>query len=193
MPVTVYQLAKSLGVTSEAVVRQLTAMGAPVRSASSRIPTDVAWKLRTTPVSNWIQPRTAAGRPSRQPRTTTTPDDPLAAAASMFDVPRASLRPARPARPSSNRRTDRPAPTTAPAWQTPWLQRLIDPAEIRAWVNAGLTLDQHATADELRRHGVTPALLATPLSGRTAADRLRAGEPTGQVIARLQQAGRLSG
>lgn len=117
MPETVYQLARSLGVSAIDVIRQMTIWGAPARSATSPVP---------------------------------------------------------------------------PTWQTPWLVRYFDRAEIDAWMAAGLDRNQHATAETLRQYGVTPGILATPLTGRTAAARLRGGEPVGQVIARLREAGGLS-
>ena len=187
MPETVYQLAKDLNVSSIDVIRQMTLWGAPARSATSPVPPVVADRLRATPTSEW------AIRPVRRPRPASTAD-PLDAAALIFGVPRSSLEAARQPRTPGARRPapNRKGATATVTWQTPWLRRLIDPTEIDAWIAAGLDRHQRATADTLRQYRVTPGMLATPLTGRTAAARLRAGEPVGQVIARLREAGKLS-
>ncbi|MFC9484632.1 hypothetical protein ACFTZM_00955 [Streptomyces hydrogenans] len=70
------------------------------------------------------------------------------------------------------------------ALATKWLQSLASPRLIPAWITAvGPT--RYDAAAELARHGFTVVDLERPLDGASARRRLGAGEPVGQVVARL--------
>lgn len=205
--VRVFELAKELGVGSKDLIRKLAEQGEFVKSASSTLEAPVVRRIRQqlvgklpTPSSDRHRP-VGGNNPFAQQAWTDRPLGPqqqgrprgrgaarlsspgaarvspeLDEASRIFGVDPSVLKPARTGR-------------VVPSQTDPWLVALIDPAEKRQWLNAGLTESDHAVAKQCRQIGMTPKdlLIAFP-HGESALTRLRQGESVSVVKWRIDEA-----
>lgn len=203
--VRVFELAKELGVGSKYLIRKLAEQGEFVKSASSTLEAPVVKRMRQHLLGNLPTPSSDSHRPvggnnpfaqqawpdrplgpQRQgrprgrgaashsaPRAARNPE--LEEAARIFGVDPSVLRPARAGR-------------GVPSQTDPWLLALIDPAEKRQWLNAGLTENDLAVVKQCRQIGMTPEdlLVAFP-HGESALTRLRQGESVSVVKWRIDE------
>jgi hypothetical protein len=69
-----------------------------------------------------------------------------------------------------------------------WEQRGISEAGQQVWLESGLRPTEAELADRCQAVGITPSDLSMKLSGRTSLQRLRDGEATTSVWARIREA-----
>ena len=69
-----------------------------------------------------------------------------------------------------------------------WEQRGISEADQQVWLGSGLRPTEAELADRCQAVGITPSDLSMKLSGRTSLQRLRDGEATTSVWARIREA-----
>ncbi|MET3805796.1 hypothetical protein ABIB25_002800 [Nakamurella sp. UYEF19] len=83
-----------------------------------------------------------------------------------------------------------PVPIVAeePDHEAAWEQRGISAEDREVWVAAGLRLTEADLADRCLSADITPAELSMKLSGRTTLQRLRDGEASTSVWARIREA-----
>lgn len=79
-----------------------------------------------------------------------------------------------------------PAPTP-PDRKADWALRMLDDSDRVKWQQAGLLGHESGLAAACIDAGITPDLLRLRLSGASALERLRSGESTTQVWARIQE------
>lgn len=81
-------------------------------------------------------------------------------------------------------------PVVAPAEDVAadWLRRGFDESAQELWCSSGIRPQDAALADRCRSTGIAPTDLPRKLSGRTVLQRLRDGESTTSVWARIQEA-----
>lgn len=204
--VRVFELAKELGISSKDLIRKLAEQGEFVKSASSTLEAPVVVRMkrvmsgnsptpraqrRSTPGNNpfarqaWSdrplgpqqqRPSRSRGAARHSPSGTARNSPELDEAARIFGVDPSVLKPARTGRGISSQ-------------ADPWLLALIDPAEKRQWLNAGLTENDLAVVKQCRQIGMTPEdlLVAFP-HGESALTRLRQGESASVVKWRIDEA-----
>lgn len=81
-----------------------------------------------------------------------------------------------------------PIAAEEPDHEAVWDQRGINEQDREAWVAAGLRLTEADLADRCLSADITPAELTMKLSGRTTLQRLRDGEASTSVWARIREA-----
>ncbi len=143
--------------------------------------------------------------PPVAPRRAPAPDTPAALAAQRVfanpfavpgdTVPRPRTAPiptVSPARAVANRVPSAPAAPVIvppePDVDTLWRDRGFDAGDQETWCGAGLKPSESAIADRCRSAGIVATELGVKLSGRTALQRLRDGEASTSVWARIREA-----
>lgn len=199
-------LAQELGVDSRRIMARLTEMGEFVRSASSTLEPSVSRRLRADPQVV-----------CRKPLPLVTPpvsEDGLRAAAAAFAgidpsevklrgkkaskrAPHRSLPRESAAKSSAGLFAERQARRNAKrlaATEVRWAKnRLMEPREVQAWLDAGLGEYDDAIAEQCLVEGLAPKDLAVRVDGLTAGARMRGGETVASVVARMKELGLLAG
>ena len=163
----------------------VSAPGSDAAAVPSGVPTEYSQSLFLPPVAPPAAPTVVSS---------------TAAFANPFAVPAADAAPARatpvsPAVPAQLRGVVNrvsPVPPEPPAVQPDhdavWERRGISKADQEVWLSCGLRPVEAELADRCRAVGIAPADLSMKLSGRTGLQRLRDGEATTSVWARIREA-----
>jgi len=161
-----------------------------VRSASTVAANNLAQSLFLPPV--------APPTPAAAPPTVGAFANPFAVATATKSAPNRPIA-AMPSEPPATHPVrgvvNRVAPVLAepvvepePNYDEVWQARGINAADRESWERAGLHPAEAAMADRCNSAGIDPADLSQKLSGRTALQRLRDGEASTSVWARLREA-----
>nr|WP_172832256.1 hypothetical protein [Nakamurella panacisegetis] len=158
------------------------------------VPAPVTAPIPVPSQSSLFLPPVAPAAVPTAPRTTGDFANPFAVPAA-----RAARPPARPA-PSAAAppRGLAPRPASAPVaplvaepepdYDAEWERRGISPADQEIWLANGLRPSESGVADRCRSADIAPTDLGKKLSGRTALQRLRDGEASTSVWARIREA-----
>lgn len=186
--VRISALAKELRVDTRALLERLSRMGEYVKTASSTVDAAVVQRLKESHNAEPIRAASRTGPRPAQPQSGarrdrhTSVSSAAAEAAAFFGVGIEEL-PASVRVPRGSRRRSR--------WEDDfravdeWLLEFIEPAEKKAFLDAGVFENELLLVLEWKGCGMTPEdLLVTWPSGRSALEYLRRAERTPQEIAK---------
>ncbi|MFB2582147.1 translation initiation factor IF-2 N-terminal domain-containing protein [Herbiconiux sp. P15] len=136
---------------------------------------------RPRPLNDWQ--RSTTPRPPRPERPGPRPDEDLLMIARLSGLPVNEIKPRREERQRGWRNED--APPKLSATDLEWLNLWIDAEQKRHWIGAGLGDEDSRIASALIQRGIVPAQLWWVIDGRSAAERLRGGEPVDRIVQKL--------
>lgn len=183
----VHELARELGVEGRVVLAALRGLGFSVMSMSSRVEAPVVSRLyemfaeqdrRSHGTQEAPKHR---GEPRQQLLAEPATIEQRAEAAETFGLQLGQIQMRRLAPPDRRRHRARFHPIDE------WSARLMDSAEKRRWIEAGLGEHDARIADDCRMYGLTPDDLAVRVDGDTIGARLGGGESVGSVCARIAE------
>jgi len=104
--------------------------------------------------------------------------------ANLARLPVNDIKPRRDERQRGWRNDETPAKLSATDLE--WLSLWIDAEQKRQWIGAGLGNEDSRIAAALIQRGVVPAQLWWIIDGRSAAERLRGGDPVDRIVQKLR-------